>query len=383
MSAYDDAKQLEAYSSSWSMKWRYVIPKDEVAARLSKDLAFLNASLKEHPRNVELLLLAGLVAHYAYNVDVPETYGTTLEVLKEATALAPSDMRGSWFHASFVCQTNEPGPGANEFLSIEAGHTWDQLSIGFWRNYMECMHVVSMPMHVLRAGKYFERLHAPDSDMTKFLVDVDTKRFDEVDLAKNYDAGDAWIGRNAGSDVEYISNVCGLGIRVHADWKLDHLYLAKGDCSIQFNMDPPGETSSDLTIFVERPRKDESLQDFLLKYGMKGYRPVPDSISLCPVANCISEKIVPEDGLAKPDEYELHVILFERNAPEFPGLVLEEPSPPNLKGSPEGPNLFHPDQILRRAPGKLYYAIYLNFKPSNESVARKDFEFLLLNMRVD
>ena len=161
MSAYDDAKQLEAYSSSWSMKWRYVIPKDEVAARLSKDLAFLNASLKEHPRNVELLLLAGLVAHYAYNVDVPETYGTTLEVLKEATALAPSDMRGSWFHASFVCQTNEPGPGANEFLSIEAGHTWDQLSIGSWRNYMECMHVVSMPMHVLRAGKYLDRLHAP------------------------------------------------------------------------------------------------------------------------------------------------------------------------------------------------------------------------------
>ena len=138
-----------------------------------------------------------------------------------------------------------------------------------------------------------------------------------------------------------------------------------------------------ISLFVERPGKDESLQDFLLKYGMKGYRPVPDSISLCPVANCISEKIVPEDGLAKPDEYESHVILFERNAPEFPGLVLEEPSPPNLKGAPEGPNLFHPDQILRRAPGKLYYAIYLNFKPSNESVARKDFEFLLLNMRVD
>ena len=73
LAALDDATQLEAYSSSFTQEWRFPVSKDEVATRLGKDLGFLQASLKSHPQNVELLLLTGLVAHYAYNVDVPNS----------------------------------------------------------------------------------------------------------------------------------------------------------------------------------------------------------------------------------------------------------------------------------------------------------------------
>src|SRR5690348_7398222 len=66
LAARDDAGKLEPYASAWTDKWNYPIAKKEVADRLEKDLGFLSIALQKHPDNLDLALLAGLVAHYAY-----------------------------------------------------------------------------------------------------------------------------------------------------------------------------------------------------------------------------------------------------------------------------------------------------------------------------
>jgi hypothetical protein len=67
LAALDDARQLEPYSRSFTTdsQWNFPFAKEEVAARLGKDLGFLQLALKKHPGNAELLLLTGLVVHYA------------------------------------------------------------------------------------------------------------------------------------------------------------------------------------------------------------------------------------------------------------------------------------------------------------------------------
>src|SRR5580700_3907544 len=116
LAALDDARQLEPYSSAWTNKWNYTIAKKDVADRLEKDLGFLGAALQKHPDNVELALLTGLVAHYAYNVDVPNSHDKAIAVFESARKLAPTDIRTTWFHANLLCQTNESEGGAAELL---------------------------------------------------------------------------------------------------------------------------------------------------------------------------------------------------------------------------------------------------------------------------
>ena len=40
LAALDDARQLEPYSHSWTNNWKYPVAKEDVSARLGKDLGF-------------------------------------------------------------------------------------------------------------------------------------------------------------------------------------------------------------------------------------------------------------------------------------------------------------------------------------------------------
>ena len=160
LAALDDAKKLDPYCRRWSGDWQYPAKKDEVTARLTKDLGFLVPAMKSHPRNVELALLTGLVARYAYNLDVPDTHETAMWALGEAEKLAPGDIRAGWFRATLKCQTLESMEGADTFLAIESGHQWNQLPTAFWEDYVDCATVTNMPEHALRAMGYLKRLNA-------------------------------------------------------------------------------------------------------------------------------------------------------------------------------------------------------------------------------
>ena len=196
LSALDDAKQLEPYSRSWTMNWDYPVAKDEVAARLSKDLGFLTLASKRHPENAELLLLTGLVADYAYNVDVDGSYDAAMNALGQAEKLAPADFRAGWFRATLECQTTQPKAGGDEFLSIEAGHAWDQLPVAFWDDYIECAYITNMPAHLLRAADHLQKLGAPVSERRNAIVDLAHKRFAPFDPEKDYKPEEVWQAEN-------------------------------------------------------------------------------------------------------------------------------------------------------------------------------------------
>jgi hypothetical protein len=295
LSALDDARQLEPYSRWYTpdAMWKFPVTKADVAARLGKDLGFLTLAAKNHPDNADLLLLTGLVARYAYNVDVVGSYDTAMSVLDQAGKLAPADFRAAWFRATLKCQTTQPDTGAVDFLSIEAGHAWDQLPASFWDDYMECALLTSMPAHALRAVSYTERLHASDAGRRASIIDIVRKRFDPYDPNKKYEPKEVWSGENVGDAVVFTSTLCGVRLRSHGDWAIQNLELRNGSCVANFTTGLYRGTAHALhpsvLLLVQQPRPGESLEEYSKKFQNDGTFESDPALH-CPVAHCITLK---------------------------------------------------------------------------------------------
>jgi len=386
LAALDDARQLEPYSHSWTNNWKYPVAKEDVSARLGKDLGFLTLALKEHPDNAELLLLTGLVARYAYNLDVPGSYDKAINALGQAQKLDPGDLRGPWFRASLLCQTTDPRPGADQFLAIEGGRPWNQLPIAFWDDYMECASVTSMPAHILRAVGYLEKLHAPASEMRTFLANSARKRFDPFDPKKDYEPKEVWRVANAGQNPEFTSTTCGVRFDVHGDWTVNQIAVTKGSCVAYFSTGPYKAITRNLrpsvSVLVKQPDGNETLQEFSKKFLTKGSFE-PFTASRCPTDACIAMKGLQPGMYGVDGDGHGRIVMFERNQPDYPGLIFEEPLEIPKPEAGKGTQFYRPSQIQQRIPGKLYYLVMLDTAASIEDPAMKDFDFFLQNLTVE
>jgi hypothetical protein len=386
LAALDDAKQLEPYSHFWSSEWNFPIAKDEVAKRLSKDLTSLARSVNKHQDNIELLLLTGLVARYAYNVDVGNSLETAMTVLNRAQTLDSEDIRASWFLDALQCQTLQTIPGAEGFLSLEASRPWDQLPIAFWDDYAECAYVNGMPAHVLRAGDHIRRLNAPESERRTFILDLNDKHYFPYDPGRKYKPTEVWQGENAGEDVVLTSRLCGVRLHARAVWRVDRLELSGGTCFADFGTGPYPGTVHDLfpsvMLLVQQPEEGESLESYSKKF-LKDGTFEPDPALRCPVAHCIALKGI-QTGMYKEDGGGRgRILFFERDQPEFPGIVFESPDGPTKPDAGSDSVVYHPEPTTQRIPGKLYYLVMLDTAASIEEPALKDFDFFLQNLAVE
>ena len=382
--ALDDAREVEQYSRSYTQKWAYPIAKEDVAARLGKDLGFLRIALQAHPDNAELLLLAGLVAHYAYNLDLDGSYNEAMEALTMAEKHIPlSDVRAAWFRASLLCQTSRPKAGAEQFLSIESAHAWNRLPAAFWDDYMECATVTGMAAHALRAADHLNHLHAKSSNTRAFLTEAALKRFDAFDPAKSYEPRDVWTRAHAGEMTEFTSTTCGVQFRVLDGWKVEDISMKNGGCVAYFSTGPYRGTKRQvepgILMMVKAPEGDESLEDFARQFSAKGMF-VPFTASRCPSERCIALKGVQAGMYGEEGDGHGRIIAFERSQPDYPGLAFEAPwELPKTDGA-AGPKTYRPDQIKARMPGKLYYLVVLDTAASTEEPATADLDLFLKDL---
>ncbi|MGD0800470.1 MAG: hypothetical protein ABR906_04060 [Terracidiphilus sp.] len=386
LAALDDTRQLEPYCYSYTPDWKYSIAKADVVARLGKDLSSLNLALKDHPDNAELLLLTGLVARFAYNLDAPGSYEAALKVLGQTQKLAPSDIRAPWFRATLLCQTAKPTTGAEQMLDIESSHAWDQLPAAFWDDYMECATVADMPVHFLRALDHSEKLHAPSLEARDVIADATRKRFDPFDPKKEYEPKKVWQAVKVGDDPQFTSTTCGARLRARGDWHIDRLEVTNGSCVAQFRTGPYKATVNKRTpnvlLLVQQPKENESLQEYSKKF-LKSGTFEPYSPANCPAATCIALKGIQPESYKEDGGGRSRIVIFERDQPEFPGLIFETPQTLPKSDDKTGVQAYHPGQIQQRMPGKLYYLVLVDTATSIEEPAMKDFDFFLKNLTVE
>lgn len=385
LAALDDARQMEPYSHSFSPNWDFDLSKDEVTRRLEKDLGFLQVAAKSHPENAELQLLTGLVAHYAYNLDVDGSHDAALAGFARSEKLAPDDLRPQWFRASFLCQTSQPKAGAELFLVMEEKHRWQDLPVGFWQDYMECATVTGMPAHVLRAGDHLTALHAPPSHGQTFLTEVAQKRFEAFDPSRKYGQKDVWSAQGSGEDVEFTSTMCGVRFQAHSSWRVNRIDWQNGTCLAYFSSGPNQAVTEKLNpsvlLMVQRPPEGETLQEYARRF-MKDGPLTPYIPTRCPADACLAFKQDAEGMYGANGNGHGRLVVFERDEPQYPGLMFEQPwEMPKSTG--QGAAYFRPGQVQKRIPGKLYYLVLLDAAASIEEPAMKDFDFFLNHLAVE
>jgi hypothetical protein len=384
-SALDDAQALEPYADRWTAQWQFPVTKEQTAARLGMDLGALETASRENPGNEELLLLTALVAHYAYNVDVEHSRDVVLAELTAAEKLGGSDVRPAWFRADFLCQTEQPDQGAEGFMAIEAAHPGNTLPASFWDGYERCAAVTNMPAHLLRAADHLTQMSAEMTADRKFYADLGRGRFDAVDLGKSYDAKQVWSARDAGTAIEFTATACGLRMRVPEAWKMDRLDMQKGSCVAMLGTGPyaglRGPLAPEILVIVKQPEGNETLEAFEGRFTTKGtYTPM--TAPHCPAASCLAAQgVLPgtyrKDGGGRP-----RIVVFERDQPDYPGLLFETPYVPHAS-KPDEAQYFRPNRTLERIPGKLYYLVTLDTASSIEQDAMKDYQIFLENLVVE
>ena len=387
LAALEDARKLEPYSYIYTPaeNWRYSIAQKDVADRPKADMDALTLAAKSHPENTELLLLTGLVAHFAYNLDVAGSYETTISAWERAGKLEPSDVRVAWFHADHICQTAKPKAGGEEFLAIEAGHPWEQLTPAFWDDYMACATITNMPAHFLRAAEHQLKLHTESSQTRSMVTDFTRNRYEAFDPGRAYEPKEIWTGIRSGDDTEFTSTTCGVRLHTHASWTINSIGLNGHGCIANFSSGPYKGTTRNLSpsilIVVKQAEENETLQDFAKKYAkgtIGSFTP-----ARCPASNCIALMGV-QAGLYKEDgDGRGRIVAFAREQPAYPGLIFESPMDvPDASGG-EGAKAYSPGPIRQRIPGTLYYLVLLDTAASIEEPAMKDFDYFLENLTVE
>ena len=389
LSALDDARQLEPYSLYWTAEqlWQFDIPRQKVADRLSVDLGILKESVNAHPENAELTILAALVANHSHNLEVNGAYDTAMKMLETAGKLAPGDLRVNWFRATLHCQSTEIEEGARGFLVLESGAGADRLPAGFWDDYMECALLSNMPAHVLRAASYLEKSHVSQSDRGKAYVGFARERLVPFDPQKEYEPSAVFLGYDDGNDEVLTGASFGAKMRVHATWEKSGFKL-KGNRGTTLFLSGPyaakkGTLKPSILLLAQQAKPGQTLEEFSASFDRSHGTFAQDVPNLCPAQRCMAERGV-EPGLYRENgDGHTWIIVFEREQPEFPGLIFESPSALPHKEGKKGPESFRFAPIQQRMPGKLFYLVMLDTAVSIEEPALKDFDFFLKNLTVE
>jgi hypothetical protein len=380
-----DVSKVEDLVHEWHDQWKFDTPKSKVVDLLKASLTQLQKAASMAPENEELLLLTGLVAGYAYNVDIEGSHDIATDALTKAHKLAPGDYRPEWFLGALQCQTRETVQGMEYFLSVERAVQWDQVSPGFWDDYLYCASVTIMPAHALRAGKYASVLSGKSSGLRDSLLDIARKRFILPDPTKTYSAKEVWQAENNGSLTIFTSTMFGVRLSSQGTWKLNIRDVQKGIGTAQFGPGPykgnKGSLYPTILLLIRAPKEGETLSEFAK--SLVPNAPLAPSASLfCPVQECLAFEVT-SPGLYKEDGAgNAFVTVFARNSPEFPGLLFEEPLA--LPSEESGKTTFlRPDQRMHRLAGTLYYFVLLDSADSILPNAKIDYENFLKSLRVE
>jgi hypothetical protein len=382
--AYSDLLPIDQFARTYEAKWRFPVPKDQMASRLLLALHTLENAQKQAPTNKELQLFTGLVAHLAYNLDIQEAYAPAMKLLQ---ALANEDFRAEWFLGIHECQSNNSGGGMQQLLHVETSST--SLPSDFWQDYANCASVTSMPAHAVRA--YDKAKHAPDgTPVDAQLEQIARNRIKQSDPTATYPAKQAWYAQQAGDRVRFTSNLCGESFTTKATSPVNINDVSKASCVVTITSEKyptrDGSATANLLVLTQMPRGAESLEAYsqrMLKdprYAGK----TPLTGVTCPVATCLAFEIITDALYKSEGGAHLIAVIFQSDQPAYPGLRFETPQPlPKASSGSNGPTFYRAEETLQRFNGPLYTFMALDANQDIYPRSRAEFDDLLKSLVID
>jgi hypothetical protein len=378
---------LESYAHEWVPEWEYEMPKEQVVSAFTSSLHDLRAAEAAAPGNAELAVLTGLVAHFAYNLDVQDAYEPAVHSLQNAHKLAPADYRTDWFLGIHRCQSNDVEGGMEQLLDVENRFPWRELPIAFWDDYIGCGIVSLLPAHTLRAIDHALSLGASPSAYTLW-SDMSQKRYKPTDAERTYPANEVWAKKEEKPNVQFTSQLCGIRFSASDKWHVNVADATQGSCvaTLETGHYPShsGQIAPTLLVLTRAAKPGQTLSDFAQLVLNKRYALAkPLAAPSCPVEKCLAFDIV-DTSVYKPDGgAHFLAVVFAGEPPEYPGLLFETPTAPPKEKSDGKIQYFTATEKLHRFPGTLYTLVMLDSNADIFEKASGDFRSLLKSVQLD
>jgi hypothetical protein len=382
-SAYSDLLPIDQFARTYEAKWRFPVPKDQVASRFLLALHTLENAQKQTPTSKELQLFTGLVAHLAYNLDIEEAYDPAMKLLQ---AQANEDFRAAWFLGMLQCQSNDPVGGMRQLLRVETSSI--PLPRAFWEDYANCAGVANMPVHAIRA--YDNARKIPDGPpVDDQLEQLARNRIGPSSPTAKYQKNLAWSAEEIAGKVRFTSTLCGESFEAKLDSPIEISDVSNGSCLVSFQSGVyeagHSKSAARIIFLMESAKHDQTLEAYadatLAEPRYASARPITGLP--CPVSKCLIFDIHNREMDSKEGGDHMLAVFFASEQPDYPDLRLEYPQSLPKTDTSGPPQFFRPVDTLRRFHGTLFTVVLLDASESIHRQARGDLENFLTSLVVD
>ncbi|AEV99775.1 hypothetical protein A4D02_26190 [Niastella koreensis] len=358
ISAFNFIKNNRNYYETWTNEWKYDKPKQGLVTQLREHYNSFSALTT---KNEETFLLLGDIAHYLYNLDDTAYYDIAVKNFEEAVKRNSTDYRPHWFLGNHYALANALQLGIDNFVKAKKLLPAEQPA-DFWNDYALAAAIANMPSNCIYAMDKVKKISGKEGSFQQQLGETIYKRIVPVDKNNAYAKEDIW----AATREELATFTCRpLGIKVMIDstWGLTINDYKKNQEA--FIIKPSTlknkegrEIHYTIAILMKTANDNDKLNDYINNFVSK-YKD-KSSISFSTkydkmVAYEIKDKTMyPEVGGAH-----MYILGIERNAPQYPGLLIE-----SAGAFPEGNtgevSYYQANDCKDRFKGKIFYAILLD-----------------------
>jgi hypothetical protein len=360
-------KALEPYVEYWVYEWNFKIGKDKVINEINALYSEIAGYLKNDSLNGELFLYSGLIAHYAYNLDLQEYWELAEAHLLKARELMKGDFRPDWFLGLHYIQSDHIKEGMNVFLNITKER--DIENGLFWEDYAMSSYFSQMFQNTLMGLDKAKEILGEDSDYEKLFGKKIRKKISVPGKKSKIEIRKLWNLSKSDSLINFVSFPLGYRISIPLHWKVRPFPYQKRAAGLYVEIEPikgiHGDMLPTMTVSAHVAGKKENIEDFIknamnaMKFDVS-FEKYNCNLGLNESSYIgINSVLYPEEGGAR-----IILVYFERNEPEYKGIRLERPR--EFSNTSEGANFYslNADKIFSRFNGKLFYVIVLECSES-------------------
>ena len=358
ITAFNFVKDNQRYFNHWTNEWNYDKPQKELIKNLRDNYATFSAIA---PKNGELYLLLGDIAHYLYNLNDSAYYRLAINNYNSAIEINPNDYRAYWFLGYHYVLSNVPTLGIDNFLKAQQLLPTKQPA-DFWDEFALSTAITNMPSHCIFAMDKVRSISGDPGSFESQVGQTIYKRIVDVDKDLTYKKEDIW-SVSKGEKITFTSRPLGIKILVDSTWELS-IYDYKNHTSA-FILNPPAikskkgrEIHYTVGIIMKSANNADKLDDYINTL-------TPQKLNKSKIAfsdkyeNMVAYEIKGNDIYKDKGGSHMYMIGIERNNPMYPGLLLENPvTLPD--GDSNKVTYYTATESKDRFKGKIFYAILLD-----------------------
>jgi len=348
------------YYENWSPDWNFPVKKDSIVQELTRCYKVF-AQVQAQSDNEEVDLLLGEIASYLYNMDIREYYDKAETFYQKAIHLDEKDYRAYWFLACYYA-TSTVQDKSVIFYEKARQLAPSDVPGSFWAEYGYAMLLANMISHCSMALDNAKKL-SDNSNYVTTLESLLKLRWLPVDADSSYDSKEIWQAADLGKQIGFTSRPLGLKFRIDSNWGVEFSNYNNHYAPVILT---PGKATNKkgkkisyhIAILIKLADAGETLDSYIARFtkgqGTLMQEPMPAPYKNAVCYSMRNPKMYPEIGGGH-----FHVVGIERDAPAYPGLLLEEPQ--SLPSGEKGELSFYkPNQQRTRFSGKIFYVLLLD-----------------------